>query len=122
MHRSRERAEGANGLQRTGIARAAGMHHDFAAELLAADPRDFRCRFGDRIIRDGEENDFRGNDLRRNVSKGPPGTDEFHRFARAGFRACGHNGDLPAVLMQRAGQGASHAPGAQNGEALLHPC
>jgi hypothetical protein len=26
------------------------------------------------------------------------------------------------VLMQRAGQGASHAPGAQNGEALLHPC
>ena len=122
VHGCGESAERPHSLQSAGVAGAAGVENDFAAELLAADASELSGNFADSVVGDTQQDYFGGESMMSDARERPAGANKFGGFAGGGFGTRGDNEYTPAAFVQQAPERASYAPGTENGQGLQHPC
>ncbi len=108
-------------VERARVQRAASVQHHFPAQFFGPNARKLLSNSRDFVIRRGNQNDRRRQDLPPHSSARLPRSDESNSTARTRLAARNDGADLPRQFAQTAPQRAPHAPGSDDSKAIFHP-
>jgi hypothetical protein len=96
------------------------VQDNFPAQLFLADARQLLRHNRDFIIRRGNQDYLRCNDLPRHSRAGAPRSNESNGSPRAGFAAGNNRANLPSLFAQAASERASDASRSDDGQGIWH--
>jgi len=120
MHRPNRRTLDSQGFERTRVHCAASMQDNPSAQFFFANPGELSRRKGDFIIRRGNQDDPRQQDLPRHSRESLPCPNESNGAPRAGFAAGQNRANPPPRFTQLASQRTSHSSRTDDGQATWH--
>ncbi len=120
MHGPDRRAMFPRRVEHPRVQRAAGVQHHFPAQFFGTNARKLLSNSRDFVIRRGNQNDRRRQDLPLHSSARLPSSDESNGTARTRLAARNDGADLPSQFAQTASQRSPHAAGADDRKATFH--
>jgi hypothetical protein len=121
MHRPDRRAMRMQRIEHTRIHRTTGVQNNFPEQLFLADARQLLRHNRDFIIRRGDQDYRRRENLPRHYGARFAGSNESNGSPRARFAAGNHSANLPPVFAQAASERASHTSCTDDSQAIWHP-